>query len=161
MHPNETMGKEINFESKGCFNVCNAHSFTVTAVPLKHSIPCVGYVLTEKDLPGKLDVYFLKSKGIPSGPLFGKLKSGESVTLPNGETIFPEDCLGPSKKGRKIVILGDTCNSDKMVEFGYDPDILVHEATNENADEMKSVEHGHSTAGLSISLLKDFNHNHF
>ncbi|XP_002157795.2 zinc phosphodiesterase ELAC protein 1 isoform X1 [Hydra vulgaris] len=149
LHPNETKGKEIQFEYDGYFDVCQTTFLTVIAVPLKHSIPCIGYVLKEKDLPGKLNTLFLNSKGVPAGPLFGKLKMGEPVTLANGDIILPEQCLGPAKKGRKIVILGDTCNSDEIIPFAIDADILVHEATNENADEKKSVEHGHSTAGMA------------
>ncbi len=41
-----------------------------------------------------------------------------------------------------------------------DPDVLVHEATNENAHKDKCIDNGHSTPGrrcLSISLVFSIN----
>ena len=147
MHPNGTPGTEISINEYGYYEVCQSSSMTVMAGLLKHTVPCVGYVIQENGLPGKLDVSVLIEKGVPAGPLYGKLKAGESILLENGDVIKPEDCIGPSKRGRKIMILGDTYNSEGMIKIGMSVDVLVHEATNENADQEKSIEHGHSSAG--------------
>lgn len=146
-HPNEVEGTKIFKNKKGFYDVCSRENFRVYAGPLKHSIPCIGYVIQENNLPGKLDVAILKSKGVPSGPLYGKIKSGQSIRLDNGEVISPEDCVGPERPGRKIVILGDTYCSDGVLDLAQNADVLVHESTNENEDEEKSIQHGHSTAG--------------
>ena len=146
-HPNELPGKLIGKNSCGYWEILKCGDLTVTAYPIKHRIPCVGYVIQESSLPGKLDVLLLKEKGIPPGPLYGQLKSGKPVELADGSLIKPEDVLGPSRKGRKIIILGDTCNSDTLIEAGMDADVIVHEATYENELEEKAVDHGHSTAG--------------
>ena len=45
------------------------------------------------------------------------------------------------------MILGDTCDNSAMARQCVGADVLVHEATNENAHEMKCVENGHSTPG--------------
>lgn len=146
-HPNETKGKQILINEDGYYDVCKDDSLHVTAAILKHTIPCIGYVIQEDDLPGRLDISILKAKKVPAGPLYGKIKNGESIQLDSGEIITPEDCVGPKRKGRKIIILGDTYNSDYIVAIGDRPDVLVHEATNEVADEEKAVEHGHSSSG--------------
>ena len=44
-----------------------------------------------------------------------------------------------------MVILGDTCDSTSMIPISQGADVLVHEATNENAHEDKCIENGHST----------------
>lgn len=44
-------------------------------------------------MPPKFDPAKAKKLGVPSGPLFGKLTKGESIVLPNGQTINPSDCL--------------------------------------------------------------------
>ncbi|MDU9376155.1 hypothetical protein McpSp1_07470 [Methanocorpusculaceae archaeon Sp1] len=38
----------------------------------------------------QFDARLARMQGVPSGPLFGKLVAGESVTLPDGRTITPE-----------------------------------------------------------------------
>ena len=43
------------------------------------------------------------------------------------------------------MILGDTCDSSEMIPIGQGADVVVHEATNENAHETKCRENGHST----------------
>ncbi len=40
-----------------------------------------------------------KALGVPAGPLRGKLKSGEKVSLENGTVVSPDDVLGPSTPG--------------------------------------------------------------
>jgi len=56
--------------------------------------------------------------------------------------------IGPSRPGRKVVILGDTCDSTTMIPISEGADVLVHEATNESAHEQKSIENGHSTPSV-------------
>ena len=36
----------------------------------------------------RLNVQLLKSKGVPPGPLYGQLKSGEAIVSPSGETVM-------------------------------------------------------------------------
>lgn len=38
----------------------------------------------------QFDTRLARTQGVPSGPLFGKLVAGESVTLPDGRTVMPE-----------------------------------------------------------------------
>ena len=59
--------------------------------------------------------------------------------------ISPSDVLAPPRPGRRVVILGDTCDSSEMVPIAGGADLVVHEATNENAHEVKCRENGHST----------------
>lgn len=146
-HPNELEGTTISMNEKGYYDVCYKDNFHVYAGPLKHSVPCIGYIIQEDNLPGKLDISILRAKGVPSGPLYGKIKNGESICLASGEVISPQDCVGPERPGRKIVILGDTYCSDGVLDLARDADVLVHESTNENDDQEKSIIHGHSTAG--------------
>jgi len=68
---------------------CLEHSlFTVKAAPIKHSVFCVGYVLQEKDIRGKILVEKLrKDHGLEPGPLFKEFALKPEVKLPSGITV--------------------------------------------------------------------------
>jgi ribonuclease Z len=59
----------------------------VKAGPVMHTIPSFGFVVTERDEPGKLDAEHLKKLGVPPGPLFTRVKKGEAITLPCGKIV--------------------------------------------------------------------------
>lgn len=69
------------------FRIDSHDECTVKASRIEHRIPCFGYVFTENDRPGTINVDYLKGVGIPPGPLYAKLKRGETVTAPNGTTV--------------------------------------------------------------------------
>ena len=48
----------------------------VRAAPLRHPVPCIGYVVDEKDLVGRLDPEKTAALGLPPGP---KYKVGPEV----------------------------------------------------------------------------------
>ncbi len=150
LHPNELPGTEINQNCDGSFDICKINKLFVTAHILRHTVECVGFVIKENDIPGQLDANLLKAKGVPPGPLYGKIKRGETITLDDGTTIEPETVLGPTRKGRVVVILGDTSSSDSMIPFATGADVLVHETTLEDEMEELAVERGHSTPGILV-----------
>lgn len=104
-------------------------NFTVIADKLEHRIESFGYRIEEKDKPGCLDAERLRQLGVPGGPLFGRLKNGESVTLEDGRQINGSDFLGPGQQGRIVTILGDTRYCMAAEELAQDADVVVHEAT--------------------------------
>lgn len=66
------------------------------------------------------------------------------------QQILPEDVIGPSRPGRKIVILGDTCENKNIAPLCVNADLIVHEATNENSQEDQCKKNGHSTPGMNF-----------
>jgi ribonuclease Z len=77
-------------------------------LPLRHSVPCVGYRLEEHERPGKLDVRAAARLGLSPGPLLGRLQAGEPVTAPDGTQVEPQQVLGPSRPGRHLAFCTDT-----------------------------------------------------
>ena len=59
--------------------------------------------------------------------------------------------------GRKVVILGDTCNSDSMLSIGANADLLSHEATFSKVMEEKAMIAQHSTAEMAGKFAKRLN----
>lgn len=72
--------------------------FTVYAKELRHVVPCYGYRIEQKDLPGELLIEKAKDLGVPKGPLLGQLKRGHDVVLDNGDVIQAKDVVAPAKK---------------------------------------------------------------
>jgi ribonuclease Z len=62
--------------------------------------------------------------------------------------------LGPSRKGRKIVISGDTMPCEEMIAFSKNADVLVHEATFDSELEDIAKEYGHTTAAQAAEIAK-------
>ena len=65
---------------------------------------CVYYVKLN-DTPGKFDPVKATALGIPNGPARAKLVRGESVTLEDGKTVHPHECVGPSRLGARVMIV--------------------------------------------------------
>jgi len=131
--------------------------YKIKILRVKHGVPALAYSLEEKLRPGKFNKPKALKLGIPEGPLFSKLQRGQTVTLKNGKKITPKMVLGPSRKGRKIVISGDTIPLSKMVEFAKDADVLIHEATFDTDMEDTSSEYGHTTASQAAEIAKKAN----
>ncbi|XP_033105871.1 zinc phosphodiesterase ELAC protein 1-like [Anneissia japonica] len=148
-HPSELPGRTIAKDEHGVWNIFENDNILVQAAPLKHRVPTFGYIVTEKEQPGKLDVKRLKELGVPAGPLYGQLKKGESITTSEGAVIKPEDVLGLPRAGRKIAFLWDTCDASLAAPLLQDVDVMVHEATMENEMKEKCVLNGHSTPEMA------------
>ncbi|KAK9791150.1 hypothetical protein WJX73_003775 [Symbiochloris irregularis] len=60
--------------------------------------------------------------------------------------VFQEASSAGGAPGRKVVLLGDTCNSEAIAEVGMDADLLSHEATFSTEMYRKARVAQHSTA---------------
>jgi len=121
--------------------------YRITAKSLQHIIPCLGYRIEQKPLPGKLLIDKVKEAGVPKGPLLKQLKNGEDVILEDGRVVVSLDVTGEPQEGFTVTILGDTNYCSAAVELARNTDILVHEATFDIDTGNLAKEYGHSTIG--------------
>ncbi|RPA82203.1 hypothetical protein BJ508DRAFT_238272 [Ascobolus immersus RN42] len=182
----ELPGRNILPTHDSCWtDILTTPEYTVSAGPIVHSCPSVGYVIqlapqkqtippTYKDTLLEFSDHF-KSVGIkqplsllrdvqagwePREDVPKEVVSEEGIHLPNGR-VLPR--LG-MKRGRKITILGDTCDPSPLTEIARGSDVLVHEATNaflpdldtslKATDTYEVIEHrtisrGHSTPEMA------------
>lgn len=138
-------------------DVIGFDDYVVRVLRVKHNVPAVAYSLEEKMRPGHFNKPKALKLGVPEGPLFSKLQKGMTITLKNGKKITPDMVLGPPRKGRKIVISGDTKPYDKLIGFSKDADVLIHDATFDSEFEEISFEYGHSTASQAAEIAKKAN----
>ncbi|MBD2846757.1 ribonuclease Z [Paenibacillus sp. IB182496] len=112
---------------------------------LEHRVACYGYRIEEKPQRGRLKAELLQGLGVPFGPLYGQLKEGQDVQLPDGLLIRSDDVTEPARSGRIVTILGDTRPCANAVRLAQGADLVVHEATFDAALEDKALAYGHST----------------
>jgi ribonuclease Z len=135
--------------------VYRGDGYRIEAFATDHRIPSVGYALIEDVRPGRFDVGAARAAGIAEGPLFGKLQRGESIYLPNGRLVTPEEVLGPPRSGRRVVISGDTRPCDGTIEISAGADVLVHEATFGDAEQARARETRHATAREAAIVARE------
>lgn len=128
--------------------------FTVYAEHLDHKIETFGYRVVERDHPGELMVEQLQADKVPSGPIYGQLKSGKTVTLPDGRVINGQDYIGHAQKGRIVAILGDTRKTDNSYKLAENADVLVHESTFAKDEAAMAHSYYHSTNVQAANIAK-------
>jgi ribonuclease Z len=135
--------------------VYEAERYTVSARPLDHRVFALGYRVEERPRPGRFNLERARALGVPEGPLFGRLQTGEDVRLADGRVIHPSDVLGPPRPGKAVAYCTDTRPCAAAVELARGVDLLVHEATftEELADEAR--EFGHSTAAQAATIARE------
>lgn len=129
-------------------------SFTVEVKKVEHGIDSYGFRIIEKDLSGTLLVGKLKELGVKPGPIYAKLKDGETITLDDGRLMDGKDYIGPAKKGRIVTIVGDTRRCEASYELAKNADVLVHEATFSSENGEQAYEFFHSTTKDAAGIAK-------
>uniref|UniRef100_A0A3Q2PQ87 ElaC ribonuclease Z 1 n=1 Tax=Fundulus heteroclitus TaxID=8078 RepID=A0A3Q2PQ87_FUNHE len=156
-HPQEQPGRTIPLDvSSDCYLLFQDSKFVVKAFRLFHRIPSFGFCIQEHDRPGRLKTERLKELGLKPGPLYGRLKAGESVVLESGRTLHPSEVLEADIPGRKVCVFGD-CSSvlgEGAFRLCAGADVLVHEATLGDEHREKAVEHGHSTPEMAAAVAR-------
>lgn len=129
-------------------------AYTVRAAALEHRLFTVGYRWQERPAPGPLDAARARALGVPHGPLMGRLKAGEAVTLPGGRRVAPGEVVGPPPPPRSMAYVSDTrpCAGGRRLAAGAD--LLVHEATFGAAHAERAAETGHSTAAQAAAVAR-------
>jgi ribonuclease Z len=116
------------------------------AISTDHRISSVGYRLVEDPRPGRFDPDRARELGIEPGPDFGRLQRGERVLARDGREVAPDEVMGDMRRGRTVVLTGDTRPSPRVVEAARGADVLVHDATFVEDERERARETHHSTA---------------
>ncbi|MBM4401446.1 MAG: ribonuclease Z [Crenarchaeota archaeon] len=134
--------------------VCEEKDYIVEAAKSNHVVASWAYAFVEKPRPGKFYPEKARALGIPEGELWSKLQHGDRIKLPNGQVISPDDVMGSPRQGRKIVYTGDTRPFKGFAEFAASADLIIHDATLDDALTEKAAEDGHSTPSQAAQEAK-------
>jgi ribonuclease Z len=131
--------------------------YVVSTCPLDHRIFASGFRVDENPKPGRFNLERAYELGIPAGPLFRRLQSGQAIELADGRIIQPSDVLGPERPGKSVTYCLDTRPCQASRELARDVDLLIHEATYTAEHTEEAQNYGHSTAAQAATIAREAN----
>ena len=134
----------ITLNSKDSEKIYESNDFTIVTIPLKHSIYCNGFLISEKNNKRKLNLDLAKKLNIDK-VYFNKLTKGENVINEMGEEIDFRDVTS-TVLNRSYAYCTDTIYFPNIIEKITHIDLLYHESTFLEKDKRKAKLTMHSTA---------------
>jgi ribonuclease Z len=125
-------------------------TYEVRPFEVEHRIRAFGYALVEDARPGRFDPAEAERLGVKPGPDFARLQAGETV---NG--VEPAQVMGETRRGRKVVITGDTAPCELALVAAHEAELLVHEASFADEEAQRAHETHHSTARDAAKLAAE------
>jgi ribonuclease Z len=120
--------------------------YRITAARTDHGPPSLAWSLVEDPRPGRFHPDRAVDLGVKPGPDFRRLQLGESLVLPSGGVVEPEQVMDEARLGRTIVVSGDTRPCSAVVELARGATVLVHDSTFTEDEKDRALETRHSTA---------------
>lgn len=128
-------------------------SVQVYSIPLKHRIPCCGYLFAERQKEAHIIREMTDFYRVPVNQM-KNIKGGADYVTPEG-TVVPNNRLTrPSEPSKKYAYCSDTSFSPEIVPIIKGIDLLYHEATFCEEDSARSTETNHSTARQAAEIAR-------
>jgi ribonuclease Z len=144
------------FTAVKSLEIYNDKNITVVTLPLRHSVPVVGFIFREKQKPLNIRKEAIE-KYSPGISEIKKVKEGLDYTTVDGKTIANSDLTLPPLKPRSYAFCTDTVCFSKLIDSLKDIDLLYFEATFAGKDKKLAKMTGHSTASQAATLAKQAN----
>lgn len=130
------------------------NGMTVTAFPLKHTVPCTGFRFDEKPKLRHLRGDMVKFLEIPVREL-PLIKAGADFIRPDGEVIPNDRLTTPADHSASYAYCSDTVYDPAVVEYVRGVDLLYHESTYADDCAAQARQRGHSTAAQAAAIARD------
>lgn len=113
---------------------------SVSSLPLAHWIPCYGYRCEVKRKP-VFSPQKAQALGVPKA-LYRRLHAGESVLLPDGRQILPEEVTEGVRRPLSVCYCTDTLPVPELADFARGTDLLIAEGMygGENPEEAEKLQ---------------------
>ncbi|WP_373825972.1 ribonuclease Z, partial [Bacteroides heparinolyticus] len=141
------------FETKEPMLIYEDRSLTVTTIPLRHRMPCCGFLFAEKPRPNHIIRDMVDFYQVPVYEL-NRIKNGEDYVTPAGETIPNHLLTHPADPPRRYAYCSDTICLPSIVGQIQGVDLLFHEATFAEEDAPRAGETFHTTAAQAAGIAK-------
>lgn len=127
--------------------------FVIEARLLKHSVPCFGFSLIEKEKT-RIKVGKAKELGL-EGPILGKIQEGKDVIV-NGKKIKAAD-VTYTVPGKKISYIADTVVCEGAYALAQDADLVISEGTHLDDIKEKAGKYMHLTVKEAALIASEAN----
>ena len=144
------------FDPKKSEIIYDDRSVTVKTIPLKHRVPCAGFLFQEKQKEAHLISDLIKFYNIPIKEL-DKIKQGADFITEEGNVIPNARLTTPAEPARSYAYCSDTAYDERIIPIVEGVDLLYHEATFANSDTPRAKQTGHSTAQQAAEIAKRAN----
>lgn len=130
----------------------------ISALPLKHRIPCYGFHFQEKKGLRKLDGLKLFEHNIP---IYARksIAEGEDFRSEDGVVVKNKELTKDPPKPLSYAFCSDTAYYEKLIEFISGVDLLYHEATFLESERDRAKKTYHSTAKDAATIANMANAN--
>jgi ribonuclease Z len=145
---------EVELVELGEGEAVRHEGYEVRCFGVDHQVRAYGYALVEDERPGRFDPEAAERLGVKPGPDFGRLQSGETVSGSDG-AVHPEQVLGEPRRGRKVVVTGDTAPCEMVRLAAHEAELLVHDGSFADEEIERAVETRHSTARQAAKTARD------
>lgn len=125
--------------------VYDDRSVSVTAFPLKHRVPCSGFLFREKATLDHLDRAAADFYGVPQWD-YNRIKNGGDFTTTDGIVIPHDKLTRPADPGRSYAYCCDTVYNPAMIPLIKGVNLMYHDCTYSGDDTDRAQKHFHSTA---------------
>ena len=141
------------FDTKEPMQIYEDRSLTVTTIPLRHRMPCCGFLFAEKRRPNHIIREMVDFYQVPVYEL-NRIKNGADYVTPEGKTVSNNLLTRPSAPSRSYAYCSDTIYLPSIVEQIKGVDLLVHGATFANEDAPRAKETFHTTAAQAAEIAR-------
>ena len=131
--------------------VAECTDWTLTALPLDHRVPTVGYRLQEPD-GVRMVPELLAARGI-TGPDIGRLQREGHLDTRQGRVLLQD--VSVPRRGQVFAFVMDTRWCEQAVRLAGGADLLVCESTFLHRDRHLADEYGHLTARQAGHLARE------
>lgn len=127
------------------------NSLTVESFPLRHRVPCVGFLFREKPKPRHLRGDMAKFYNIPVSQLQA-IKEGADFVTPDGRVVPNAHLTTAADPSVSYAYCSDTVFNPSLADVVRGVDLLYHEATYADDFAQKARERFHSTASEAARI---------
>lgn len=142
------------FDTKEAALIYEDRSLTVTTIPLRHRMPCCGFLFAEKPRPNHIIREMVDFYQVPVYEL-NRIKNGADYVTPEGETVPNTRLTTHAEPPRSYAYCSDTIYMPSVAEQVRGVDLLFHEATFAEEDAPRAKETFHTTASQAAQIARD------